>query len=85
MVFEEVDVHFLRREGNVPDDATTDETVLDAEEVWTLLRVVDRYVVKLEVQELIHTDKGADDCDVVLKLNPNLASDECFEERIKQL
>ena len=80
VVFKEVNVYFLWREGNVSDDATTNEAVFDAEEMWALFGVVDRYVVKFEVQELIHTDKGADDCNVVLKLDPNLTSNECFEE-----
>lgn len=85
VVLEELDVHLLGRDGDVPDDTAADEAVLDAQEVGALLGVVDGYVVELEVQELVDADEGANHCDVVLELDPDFTSDKSFEERIEKL
>lgn len=83
MILEEVHIHFFWLDGNVSDDAATDKTVLDAQEVRALFGVVNRDVVELEVQKLVNADKCAVHDDVVLEFNLDLASNKSFKEGIK--
>ena len=53
--------------------------------MWVLELIHDLHILQLDVEELVHTLKGAADCNVVLELDRDFGVDERLEEAMYRL
>lgn len=79
-ILEQGDVDGAGGQVDVADDGAADEDVLDGAEVGVAQLLVDRDVVELDVEVLVHRLERARHLDVVLELDGDGLVDEGLEE-----
>merc|ERR1712035_73047 len=71
-VLQELSVHFVCRQLNIPDHRSTDETVFHRQHVWIFLWICDTDVCELNVQVLVNRMKCSADAQVVFELHHHI-------------